>query len=302
MKNNPSQSQSKIKMSAGERTFSVINYILLGLIAFICLYPMLYVVFASFSNSNLLTQHSGLLLWPQGFSIEAYKMVFSNPMIVKGYMNTLFVLVVSLVLQITMTSLGAYVLSRRNLLFRKPLMMIITFTMFFSGGMIPTYLNFRDLHLTNSLWGLIIPWMVSAYNMIILRTSFEAIPESLIEAARIDGASHMKVLFSIVLPLSKAIIAVMILYYGVSTWNGWFWASTILRDRELYPLQVVLREILLQNSTANMTGGTGAGDVESVAATVKYATIVVATVPILCIYPFLQKYFTSGVMIGAVKE
>lgn len=293
---------TKIKMSAGERTFSVINYILLGLIAFICLYPMLYVVFASFSNSNLLTQHSGLLLWPQGFSIEAYKMVFSNPMIVKGYMNTLFVLVVSLVLQITMTSLGAYVLSRRNLLFRKPLMMIITFTMFFSGGMIPTYLNFRDLHLTNSLWGLIIPWMVSAYNMIILRTSFESIPESLIEAARIDGASHMKVLFSIVLPLSKAIIAVMILYYGVSTWNGWFWASTILRDRELYPLQVVLREILLQNSTANMTGGTGAGDVESVAATVKYATIVVATVPILCIYPFLQKYFTSGVMIGAVKE
>lgn len=293
---------TKIKMSAGESAFSVFNYILLGLIAFICLYPMLYVVFASFSNSNLLTQHSGLLLWPEGFSLDAYKMVFSNPMIVRGYMNTLFVLTISLVLQITMTSLGAYVLSRRSLMFRKPLMMIVTFTMFFSGGMIPTYLNFKSLHLTNTLWGLIIPWMISAYNMIILRTSFESIPESLIEAARIDGASHLKVLFSIVLPLSKAIIAVMILYYGVSTWNGWFWASTILRDREMYPLQVVLREILLQNSTANMTGGTGAGDVESVAATVKYATIMVATVPILCIYPFLQKYFTSGVMIGAVKE
>lgn len=293
---------TKIKMSVGESVFSVFNYILLGLIAFICLYPMLYVVFASFSNSNLLTQHSGLLLWPEGFSVDAYKMVFSNPMIVRGYLNTLFVLTVSLVLQITMTSLGAYVLSRRNLMFRKPLMMIVTFTMFFSGGMIPTYLNFKSLHLTNTLWGLIIPWMISAYNMIILRTSFESIPESLIEAARIDGASHLKVLFSIVLPLSKAIIAVMILYYGVSTWNGWFWASTILRDREMYPLQVVLREILLQNSTANMTGGTGAGDVESVAATVKYATIMVATVPILCIYPFLQKYFTSGVMIGAVKE
>lgn len=300
MKTSPHR--TKIKMSFGESVFSVFNYILLGLIAFICLYPMLYVIFASFSNSNLLTQHSGLLLWPEGFSIDAYKMVFSNPMIVKGYMNTMFVLTVSLVLQIIMTSLGAYVLSRRSLMFRKPLMMIITFTMFFSGGMIPTYLNFRDLHLTNTLWGLIIPWMISAYNMIILRTSFESIPESLIEAARIDGASHLKVLFSIVLPLSKAIIAVMILYYGVSTWNGWFWASTILRDREMYPLQVVLREILLQNSTANMTGGTSAGDVESVAATVKYATIVVATVPILCIYPFLQKYFTSGVMIGAVKE
>ena len=153
------------------------------------------------------------------------------------------------------------------------------------------------MHLTKTLWGLIIPFMVNAYNLIIMRTSFEAIPESLIEAARIDGASHLKVLFQIVLPLSKATIAVMILYYGVSTWNGWFWASTILRDREMYPLQVVLREILLQNSTMNMSG-----DVESVAATVKYATIMVATLPILCVYPFLQKYFASGAMVGAVKE
>ena len=124
----------------------------------------------------------------------------------------------------------------------------------------------------------------------------------MIEAARIDGASHLKVLFSIVLPLSKAILAVMVLYYGVGVWNGWFWASAILRDREMYPLQLVLREILLQNSTSNMTGGTGVADVESVAATVKYATIMVATVPILCIYPFLQKYFAAGVMVGAVKE
>ena len=211
-------------------------------------------------------------------------------------------LLVGLVLQIIMTSLGAYVLSRRTLMWRKALMMVVTITMFFSGGMIPTYLNMRDLHLTNTLWGLIIPFMISAYNMIILRTSFESIPESLVEAARIDGATHVTVLFRVVLPLSKAIIAVMILYYGVSTWNGWFWASTILRDREMYPLQVILREILLQNSTSNMTGGTSVEDMESVAATVKYATIMVATVPILCIYPFLQKYFAAGVMVGAVKE
>ena len=171
-----------------------------------------------------------------------------------------------------------------------------------SGGMIPTYLNMKSLHLTGSLWGLILPFMISVYNLIILKTSFASIPESLIEAARIDGASHLKVLFSIVLPLSKAILAVMVLYYGVGVWNGWFWASAILRDREMYPLQLVLREILLQNSTSNMTGGTSVGDVESVAATVKYATIMVATVPILCIYPFLQKYFAAGVMVGAVKE
>lgn len=287
----------KIKETPGERMFSVFNYLLLAAIAIVCLYPMLYVAFASFSNSNLLTQHTGILLKPEGFSLEAYKTVFSDPMIIKGYLNTLFVLCVSLILQITLTSLGAYVLSRKDLMFHKPLMMFVTITMFFSGGMIPTYLNMQDLHLTKTLWGLIIPFMVNAYNLIIMRTSFEAIPESLIEAARIDGASHLKVLFKIVLPLSKATIAVMILYYGVSTWNGWFWASTILRDREMYPLQVVLREILLQNSTMNMSG-----DVESVAATVKYATIMVATLPILCVYPFLQKYFASGAMVGAVKE
>ena len=293
---------NKIKKSAGEKTFNVFNHILLAFIAVLCLYPMLYVAFASVSNSNLLTQHSGILLRPQGFSLNAYTMVFTNPMIGKGYLNTLFVLLVGLVLQIIMTSLGAYVLSRRTLMWRKALMMVVTITMFFSGGMIPTYLNMRDLHLTNTLWGLIIPFMISAYNMIILRTSFESIPESLVEAARIDGATHVTVLFRVVLPLSKAIIAVMILYYGVSTWNGWFWASTILRDREMYPLQVILREILLQNSTSNMTGGTSVEDMESVAATVKYATIMVATVPILCIYPFLQKYFAAGVMVGAVKE
>lgn len=292
----------KIKKSPGEQIFTVINYILLAFIALLCLYPMLYVAFASVSNSSLLTQHSGILLTPQGFNLNAYKMVFTNPMIGKGYMNTLFVLLVGLVLQIIMTSLGAYVLSRRTLMWRKALMMVVTITMFFSGGMIPTYLNMRDLHLTNTLWGLIIPFMISAYNMIILRTSFESIPESLVEAARIDGATHLTVLFRVVLPLSKAIIAVMILYYGVSTWNGWFWASAILRDREMYPLQLILREILLQNSTSNMTGGTSVADSESVAATVKYATIMVATVPILCIYPFLQKYFAAGVMVGAVKE
>ena len=194
----------KIKMSTGEKIFSVINYIFLALVAVACLYPMLYVLFASFSNSNQLMRHTGILLWPQGFSAGAYEMVFKNPMIARGYLNTMFVLVMSLILQITLTSLGAYFLSRRNVMFQKPIMLLITFTMFFSGGMIPTYLNMKSLHLTGSLWGLILPFMISVYNLIILKTSFASIPESLIEAARIDGASHLKVLFSIVLPLSKA--------------------------------------------------------------------------------------------------
>lgn len=291
----------KIKRSRGERIFGIINYILLSIVMLLCLYPMWYVAVASFSNSDLLSSFNGILIKPLGFSIEAYVKVFRNPMIVSGYLNTIFILVVGVSFSIIISSVGAYFLSRPNVMFKKPIMILITFTMFFSGGMIPFYLNLKSLHLTNTLWGLIIPFMISTYNMIILRTSFESIPNSLIEAAQIDGAGHVKVLIRIVLPLSKAILAVMVLYYGVSIWNSWFWASAIIREREKFPLQVVLREILLQNSVQSMTTGTGAMDQESVAMTIKYAIIMVATVPILCIYPFLQKYFTKGVMIGAVK-
>jgi putative aldouronate transport system permease protein len=291
-----------VKDSRAVRVFSVFNHCFLVLISLIFLYPMLYVLFASFSDNRLLMQHTGLLARPLGFSLAAYKAVFSNPMILLGYRNTLFVLITGVVLCLFMTSLGAYFLSRKRVKLKMPVMMLITFTMFFSGGTIPFYLNLRDLHLTNTLWGLIIPFLINTYNMIILRTSFNAIPESLTEAAVIDGAGHPQILFRIILPLSKAILAVMILYYGIGFWNGWFWATVILRNRVLYPLQVILREILLQNSVETMTLGVGAGDQEAVSDTIKFATIVVATIPVLTIYPFLQKYFSRGVMIGAVKE
>ena len=291
----------KVKRSKGERIFGVFNYAFLSLIMVICLYPVWYVAVASFSDSNQLMQHSGPLLSPLGFSIDAYKKVFQNPMIAKGYMNTLFILVVGVVLDLIMTSLGAYFLSRKNVMFKRGIMMLIVFTMFFSGGMIPFYLNLKDLSLTGSHWGLIIPFMINTYNMIILRTSFESIPDSLIEAAQIDGAGHITVLTKVVLPLSKAILAVMVLYYGVNIWNSWFWASAIIRDREMYPLQVILREILMQNDVSSMTTGSSAVDTEAIGMTIRYATIIVATVPILCVYPFLQKYFTKGVLIGAVK-
>lgn len=292
----------KVKKSRGERIFTVCNYVFLSLIILMCFYPVWYVAMASISDSSRLSSHMGLLLKPLGFSVQAYEKVFKNPMILRGYGNTLFILIVGVFLDLIMTSLGAYFLSRKQVLFKKPIMMMIVFTMFFSGGMIPFYLNLKDLKLTNSLWGLIIPFMVSTYNLIILRTSFESIPESLIEAAKIDGAGHITILSRIVLPLSKAILAVMVLYYGVSIWNSWFWASAIIRTREMYPLQVILREILMQNDVGSMTTGAGAMDQESVAMTVKYATIMVATVPILCVYPFLQKHFTKGTMVGAVKE
>ena len=292
----------KIKRSKGEKTFQVFNYAFLSLIIIVCFYPVWYVAMASFSNSNLLTQHSGLLFAPTGFSTDAYKKVFQNPMITKGYMNTLFILIVGVIFDLFMTSLGAYFLSRKRVMFKKPIMMFIVFTMFFSGGMIPFYINLKDLHLTNTLWGLIIPFMINTSNLIILRTAFESIPESLIEAAQIDGAGHFRILSTIVLPLSKAMLAVMVLYYGVSIWNSWFWASAILRNREMYPLQIILREILLSNDTSSMTAGSSAMDTEAIGMTIKYATIMVATIPILCVYPFLQKYFTKGTMVGAVKE
>lgn len=292
----------KIKRSKSENAFQICNYVFLTVIMLTCFYPVWYVAMASLSDSNMLTQHSGLLFRPIGFSLDAYKKVFQNPMIGKGYMNTLFILIVGVFIDLVMTSLGAYFLSRKQVMFKKPIMLFIVFTMFFSGGMIPFYLNLKSLHLTKTLWGLIIPFMINTTNMIILRTAFESIPESLVEAAQIDGAGHIRILTTIVLPLSKAMLAVMVLYYGVSIWNSWFWASAILRDREMYPLQIILREILLSNDTSSMTAGASATDTEAIGMTIKYATIMVATIPILCVYPFLQKYFTKGTMLGAVKE
>ncbi len=292
----------KVRRSLGERIFQVCNYIILSALIVICIYPIWYVVMASFSDSNALMSHSGLLLAPLDFTVNAYKKVFENPMLIKGYANTLFILVVGVTLNMIMTSLGAYFLSRKNVLFMKPIMLFIVFTMFFEGGIIPFYLNLKDLHLTNSLWGLIIPFMIQTRNMIILRTAFSAVPESLIEAARIDGAGHITILTKIVLPLSKAMLAVIVLYYGVHIWNSWFWASAILRDRELYPIQLILREILLQNDMSSMAIGGDTGTQDAISQSIRYATIVVATVPILCVYPFLQKHFAKGTMVGAVKE
>ncbi|MBO5070252.1 MAG: carbohydrate ABC transporter permease [Roseburia sp.] len=284
------------KMSKGEKVFQVINYTLLLLLIFVCIYPMWYVVVCSFSDSWALMGHRGILLWPLKFTVVAYERVFSNELIWKGYTNTIVLLAVGLFFQMIMTILGAYFFSRPNVLYRRPLMLMITFTMFFGGGLIPTYLNIRDFNLDGTMWGLVIPFCISTFNMIILRTSFESIPSSLTEAAQIDGASHWTVLWKIVLPLSKATLAVIALYYGVGTWNSWFWATVLLRDRSKLPLQAILRHIIVSNAMDGMDSGMPASE------SIKYAAITVATVPILCVYPFLQKYFTQGVMIGAVKE
>ncbi|WP_042203694.1 carbohydrate ABC transporter permease [Paenibacillus camerounensis] len=271
------------------------------LLVIVTLYPLLYVTFASFSESSQLVANKGFLFKPLGFSLDAYKSVFSNPGIIKGYGNTLFILVVGVTLNLFLTAVAAYVLSRRNVMWNNLFTFLIIFTMFFHGGLIPLYLIVKNVGLIDSLWATIVPFAVSTFNLIIMRTSFSAIPESLEESAKIDGANHLTILFRIILPLSKPVVAVMILYYAVEKWNAWFYASIFLKDRNLFPLQLVLREILIANSTDNMSTGASSADQFMIGETIKYATIIVATVPILVVYPFVQKYFEKGVMIGAVK-
>lgn len=292
----------KIKASFGERIFDFLNILFMIVLIIVTLYPFLYVLFSSLSDPGLLAKNRGILYLPIGFTLKAYELVFANPMIVVGYLNTIFYVVVGTTINILLTSIGAYALSRRNAMLTKPIMMFITFTMFFSGGLIPTYLLIGQLGMIDTRWALIIPNAVSVWNLIIMRTSFKGIPESLEESARIDGAGDWTILFRIILPLSLPVIAVMILFYGVGHWNAYFDAMIYLRNNDLWPLQLVLREILITNSTDNFITGVGGGDRYPVGETVKYATIIVATLPILFLYPFLQKYFVKGVMIGSIKE
>ena len=280
--------------------FRLVNGIFMVLICCIMLYPFLHVVMASVSDPRALMRHRGPLLWPDGFNIGAYGLVFRNPNIVNGYINTIMYVVLGSAINMSMTILSAYVLSRRTFMFRRPLMLMAIITMHFSGGMIPLYLQVRDLHLLNTVWAVVLPSAMSTYNLIIMRTSFENIPESLEESAMLDGASDLVVLTRIIVPLALPTIAVILLFYSVGIWNSWFSAMIYLQDRSKFPLQLVLREILIANDTNAMTAGI-AGDVVPLAESVKYATIVVATLPVLVIYPFLQKYFVKGIMIGAVK-
>ena len=291
----------KVQEGTSRKAFNVFNILFMIFISVITLYPMLYVIFASFSVPSEFMMHEGLLVRPLGFTTATYQMVFKNPMILRGYLNTTFLIVVGVTINIFCTSIGAYFLSRKNILFKKIIMFFIVFSMYFSGGLIPFYFTVKEMGLDNSLWALIIPGAIGTYNMIIMRTAFMGIPDSLSESAEIDGANHFAILFKVVIPLSLPTIAVMVLYYGVGHWNSWFNAMIFLRKREMFPLQLILREILITNSTMDMSIGTNAGEQELVGDLIKYAVIVIATVPILCLYPFLQKYFVKGVMIGALK-
>lgn len=290
----------KIKQSRSETVFNIFNVLFMLAIVVVTLYPMMHILLSSISNPSQLMGHTGLMLKPYGFNLKSYEIVFRNPMILTGYRNTFFIVIVGVGINILLTAMGAYFLSRKNVMLRNGIMFIIIITMYFSGGLIPFYFTVKDLHLDNTLWALILPGAVNTFNLIVMRTAFNSIPDSLEESAKLDGAGHFTILFKIILPLSLPTVAVLVLYYGVGHWNAWFNAMLFLRNRDLWPLQLVLREVLISNDVESMAIGTG--DKAMIGETIKYAIIIVATLPILALYPFLQKYFVKGIMIGSIKE
>ncbi|HPF87164.1 MAG TPA: carbohydrate ABC transporter permease [Candidatus Limiplasma sp.] len=292
----------KIRYSFGERLFNICNILFILLLVGVTVYPLLYTLFASFSDARELLKHEGVLLSPlQPYTLQGYKMTFANPNILSGFVNTTLMVVSGTAIGVCMTMLGAYVVTRKKFKMRGLMMKAIIVTMFFNGGIIPTFFVVRNVGLYNSFWAMIIPTALNTYDLIILRTFFMSIPDSLEESALLDGANDLEILFHIFLPLSLPAIAVITLYYAVDYWNSWYPALLYIRDRKLYPLQMFLRELLIQNESVDTQSGKQLVSEVYTRELVKYCTVIVSTVPIMILYPFLQKYFVKGVMIGALK-
>ncbi|WP_309119911.1 carbohydrate ABC transporter permease [Paenibacillus sp.] len=292
------------RRSRFDRMFDTLNYTLMTIIMLAVLYPLYIVVISSISDPDAVNT-GGVWLLPQGVTLEGYRRIFMEEQIWIGYKNTLLYTSLGASLNVALTLTGAYALSRSDLVGRNGFMFLIVFTMFFGGGLIPTYLLVKNLDMTNTMWSQIIPSAVSAYNVIIARTFFQmTIPKELQEAAEMDGCSITRFFFKIVLPLSMPIVAVLALFSAVSLWNSYFPALIYLRDRELYTLQLVLREILIVNEAPEDTSLAGAGEdggMLRVVDIMKYGVIIVSSLPVLALYPFLQRFFVKGVMIGSLK-
>ena len=294
----------KIKMSLSRRVFLVANTIILTLMALMCLIPLWHVMVASVSDPAQVDAASGFILRPLGsISFRAYELIFQYKGIWIGYRNTIFYVIAQCLITTTLTVVAGYVLSRKRFRYRNVMMGMIAFTMLFNGGMIPTYMVVRNLGLLDSYGALLVPGAMQVFYIIIMRTAIAGIPESLEESARIDGAHDLMILTKIILPLSKATVAVIILFIAVAKWNEWFPALLYLPTaKDKYPLQMYLREILIKSTTIDNANAADLMDSSALYKTLaKYASIVIATLPILCIYPFVQKYFVTGVMIGSVK-
>lgn len=285
-----------------DRILDIAFYLIVGIFMVICLYPVYFVIIASFSSSSAVNSGK-MLLWPEGFQTSGYQFVFSDARIMTGYANTIIYTVGGTLLGLACSLAAGYSLSRKDLPFRGIIMMVFVFTMYFHGGMIPTYLVVKNLNLINTRAVLIILGCVSVYNIILIRTFFQSnLPDELHEAAIIDGCGNMRFFIQFALPLSKAIIAVIALYLAVGYWNSYYNALVYTTNNNLKPLQLFIREMLMQsNSTTDFADAELASQHMLMLQVIKYAVIVVSTVPIMCIYPFLQKYFVQGVMIGSVK-
>lgn len=295
--------RTKIKKSRDDRIYYIVVNIILAILLLIIIYPLIYIVSSSFSSAAAVSS-GRVVLWPVDFSVEGYAAVFKKNDVMIGYRNTIIYTVAGTLINIIVTLIAAYPLSRKELPGKGIFLFIFTFTMIFSGGMIPTYMLIRDLHMINTPWAMIIPGAISVYNLMITRTFIQnSIPQDLFEAAQIDGCSYGKYFFTMILPLSKAIIAVLVLFYAIGHWNAYFNAFLYLNERTLYPLQLILREILIQNTidTSQIEDPELAAAKQGLAELLKYSLIIVSTVPVMCLYPFVQKYFVKGVMIGSIK-
>ncbi|MDF2648273.1 MAG: carbohydrate transporter permease [Paenibacillus sp.] len=292
-----------IRAQKDGRLFDMINYFLLFLILIVILYPLLYIISASISNPGKVISGE-MWLFPKDMTLNSYYKIFQNQDIMRGYWNTILYTAVGTSINIAMTVCAAYPLSQRDFLGRNAITFYIMLTMFFSGGLIPTYLLIKQLGMLNSFWVMVIPNAVAVWHIIIMRTFFQqSIPNELHEASSMDGCSHFQMLFRIILPLSLPVLAVMVLFYSVSHWNAYFNALLYLSDRSRYPLQLFLREILIQSEVQDMVQSDASSLHEQMLQKegIKYAIIMVANLPMLLLYPFLQKYFVKGMLVGAIK-
>lgn len=294
-----------MRKSISRLVFEIINALILVILAFLCLMPMWHVLCSSLSDPNWLNSYRGIVWWPHGLNFEGYNLVFENVQLIRGFFNTVLYVVLHLVIGLALSLTGGYVLAKRDVLWRDPIMFIISFTMLFNGGIVPTFINLRNLHMIDTIWAVVLPGSLSVMNLILMRTAFQTVPETLLESARLDGASEMRILWSISIPLIKATIATVSLYLVIGMWNSWFPAAIYLTDRKLYPMQLILREILIVNQDASISAEAMSSlegqDANLYRDLVKYSTIIVSSLPMIILYPFIMKYFKSGVRVGAIK-
>ena len=293
----------KIKTGHSDRIFYILTGILITLFFLVVLYPIVFVIAASFSSGDAVSAGK-VFLWPVDFCLDGYRTVFNNSSVLTGFKNSLIYMVVGTVINVSLTMCAAYALTRTDVPGVNKIMFLFTFTMFFSGGMIPNYILVRNLHIMNTMWAMVLPGAINAYNLIIARTFIRSnIPKELYEAAEMDGCGDITFFLKIVLPLSGAIIAVLVLFYGVAHWNTYFNAMLYLNDVDKYSLPIVLKQILIssQIDPSTVSDPELQMQIARMANVIKYALIVVTMVPIVLIYPFIQKYFVKGVMIGSIK-